>query len=464
MLNANVVETVNVGVSILPITIEVPEPILEHFGRLFDNQMGLDQTVALSTTYLIQKSFVTTIRGLIRADEIRRDLERLKRKDDVAHLEAIIARFLSELFAFKTLDLNGKEVASNAVEVEKLFAEVCRSLSERPCPEDSEQLSKDLRAHQAHFVDVVLAMVRDRAADVSTTGPGSSMPAVEKRLQELESQNFEDLVKDYALVATGQTDHKVPLPDIAYRHLTEVENSVRNKLRDDVVNFAEQESAQLDKKRFRGYFGGRRNSLETAYVVKMEFFLLSVRESISRSQRLVILRSALDKVHMFYAVLEGISSAIRAAQSRAEAEAAKLQESVGNAEAATLRSRGDLISETIATAFEATARLSGDHAEREKGHEAAHTATAHHLKDMIELFDLRNQHNTECLVALSTLANHMRVHHSALVNEAGERTAPQTVGMVSRVFAALDRITASQERYLKASQKAVTGSPTPLIA
>jgi len=382
----------------------------------------------------------------------------------VAHLDAIVASFLAELFAFKSLDLNGEEVASNALEVEKLFAEVCSALAERPCQEDAEQLAKDLRAHQAHFVEVVLAMVRDRAADVSTTGPGSSMPAVEQRLQELESQNFEDLVKDYALVATGQTDHKVPLPDIAYKHLTLVENSLRHKLRTDVENFAEQESVQLVKKGFRGYFGGRRHALETAYVVKMEFFLLSVRELISRSQRLVILRSALDKVHMFYAVLEGISSAIRAAQSRAEAEAAKLQESVSNAEAATLRSRGDLISGTIATAYEATAKLSGDHAEREKGHEAAHTVTAHFLKDLIDLFDLRNQHNTECLVALSTLANHMRVHHSALVNEAGERSAPQTTGMISRVFAALDKITASQDRYLKASQKAVVGSPAPLIS
>lgn len=85
-------------------------------------------------------------------------------------------------------------------------------------------------------------------------------------------------------------------------------------------------------------------------------------------------------------------------------------------------------------------------------------ATTNHSRDLNELFYLRNQHNTECLVALSALANEMRVYHPMLVKEAGEPMAPETTYMAGRILDTLNRIDASQERYIKASQKISAGS------
>lgn len=462
MLNANIVETLNVDVSILQINIDPAELFADQFEHHRENQTQLDKMVAVVSTCLIHKSFGTTVRGLMRAAEVRRDLERLNRDADLVYLDEIVRCFVSEMFAFKRLDLNGKEIESNVAEVENLFSEVGRILSERTSQEDSGRLLKDLPALQARFIEVVLAMVRDRAADVPTTGPGSSQREFERRLQELESQNFVDLVKDYALVASERAANKAPLPDIAYKQQREIEEFIRMELRSDIATFVEQKAGQFPKKRFR-YFGMRRKDLNAGYVVEMEV-LLSVRESISHLQRLAILRSALDKLDMFYAVLESISFAIRAAQSRTAAEAAKREESLANDEAATIRMRGDLISETIGAAFEATAKLMSDHAEREKGHERANVSLATNLKDLIEIFNLRNRHTTECLVALSALANHLRVHHMPLMNEVGEPSSPQTAAMVSMVNATLEQLAASQDRYTKASQKGITASSVATIA
>jgi hypothetical protein len=272
-----------------------------------------------------------------------------------------------------------------------------------------------------------------------------------------------DLVKDYALVASERAANKAPLPDIAYKQQREIEEFIRMELRSNIETFVEQKAGQFPKKRFRGYFGMRRKDFNAGYVAEMEV-LLSVRESISHLQRLAILRSALDKLDMFYAVLESISFAIRAAQSRTAAEAAKHEESLAKDEAATLRMRGDLISETIGAAFEATAKLLSDHAEREKGHERANVSLATNLKELIELFNLRNRHTTECLVALSALANHLRVHHMPLMNEVGEPSSPQTAAMVSMVNATLEQLAVSQDRYTKASQKGITASSAASIA
>ncbi len=461
MLDASLVRTLNVNISILPFAVEVSEQLAERFDHLLDHRTQLEDAVALLTTSLIHKSFVNTLCGLKRAAEVRGDLERLQRADDVAHLDAIVSRFIAELYTYKSLDLTGREISSNTAEVEDLFAEVCRLLSDTSAQEDSERVMKDLRVLKDRFVAAVVETVRDRTADLRTTGLGSAHPEVEKRLHRLESHNFEDLVQDYELMATGRSDNRIPLPDIAYKHQTQIENAVRLKLRARVVKFIEQDTNEQGnkavlgrfKKWFHAYFGIGPHDLKAAYVSETEHFLLYVREAISRSQRLIILRSALDKVHMFYGVLDCISNSVQAAQRRTKASIAKLQESEANEEAMSLRGREDLISDMIATAYEATAKLSRDHAEREKGHEVALVGTANHLKDLIDMFDLRNQHNTECLVALSDLANYMRVYHPTLVNETGEPAAPQTTRMAARILDTLDKIAESQERYFKNSQK-----------
>src|ERR1043165_7841332 len=138
MLNVNGVEQVNLNLNlaILTIAVEVREPLAERFDRILDPRTPLDEVIGLVSSFQIHKCFGNTARVVMRAAEVRSDLERLQRKDDVVHLNAIVARVLSELYAYQSLDLTGREISSNTHTIQYLFADVCRLLWERTGQED----------------------------------------------------------------------------------------------------------------------------------------------------------------------------------------------------------------------------------------------------------------------------------------------------------------------------------------
>src|SRR2546423_3429872 len=101
------------------LTIVVPADVAEKQQRLKSagfvspNMEGLEEEVTLLTNYLIHKSFISTIRSLIKAMQLADRLKSVQRDEQRNQLISIVNDFLRNLYSVRIVSQDGITIADN---------------------------------------------------------------------------------------------------------------------------------------------------------------------------------------------------------------------------------------------------------------------------------------------------------------------------------------------------------------
>lgn len=170
------------------ITIVVPADIADKQQRLkaagfaSPEMEGLEEDVTLLTNYLIQQSFISTIRSIIKAIQLADRLKSVQRQEQRNQLIVMVNDFLRNLYSVKLVSQDGITISDNGDAVLKLFSQIVEEVFDASQGIAEEKLQEFLAKKQHEYVRLVLERARRLTSTIETIG---SNQAANQRLEDL---------------------------------------------------------------------------------------------------------------------------------------------------------------------------------------------------------------------------------------------------------------------------------------
>jgi hypothetical protein len=279
---------------------------------------GLGSDVALLTSYLLQKSFITTARTLVRAIQLAHRLESLKRHAQRDVLMDMVSEFIADLYGYKVISPQGEILEDTGAEVVNLFGEICLHLM-NPSKEFAEDsLAKVLAKKQADYVRLVLEKARRLTSTIQTAGPtGAVNEKLNTLLNRMETANLDWLIETYSMNLSSSIG-KTRLPELDNEKQRSIANSVLSRTRERLASFNEATSGTSTRTglwhSLATLFGWGKDNIDLTEtnLLEAEQFVVDLRLYVSYGQQITYLSSVLDKVNEFSAFLTGFETAVTA--------------------------------------------------------------------------------------------------------------------------------------------------------
>jgi hypothetical protein len=404
---------------------------------------------SMLTNYLIQKSFVTTIRALARVNELIEKVRQAEAPEAIKSIEENILEFIKEVFSYQRLSQSGRVVESNDEAVLSLFDSVYKIISNSE-QKPREEITEALKSHQQKYIQIIVDMVVDRAADLQSFGQGTFVREAEEQLNQLDRDNFKDLVSSY-VISMNSSDSGTQLAEVTdvekHRMLGGIITAI-----DASVGSYKQKGMELSvlpqatSGSLKGLIEGWRRSKKSMIVqgsVETEMFLIDVRYHINRLQQLVILSGVLDKINAYHQAITAMEAGIEEIFLRNRAESTRLK-----SEKVAQQAKSEAASEDpylrVAAIFSETrgSVLAGDSA-RDQQTGTVMGEVSGIASQSRNYFETRMKTINSTIVGLNKLSTKLRANHPIITAEAGQKNGPKTVEMLEETAQAMAHIRSS---------------------
>lgn len=428
------------------ITTNVPADVAQKQAKLRDKGLlapdmeAVEVNVTILTNYLMQTSYVATIRGLVKAVQLADRLRRERRDRQRALLLTIVSEFLEDLYSHRLVAPDGTVIEDAGQEVVELFAEICQYVLTTAEDIPDEELVKFLASRQEKYVRLVLERIRRLTTTIESVGSSSAMnDKLEDLLNRMEAASLEWLIDTYTL-HLGEATHRARLPEIDNRTQREISQAVLTQMESRVREFDEdtkqgKQSPSLSALTnwVAGFGRTQVIDLSQTNLLQAEQFMVALRLHISYRQQITILSSILDKINEFTTALDGFEAVVSSVGREALAHVARSrmeERAVRNSE---LAESGDSIDAALAILSRAGQRSVEAEAELQDLLGAQDRELAERMSRLREFFSQKSEASNKVVAALTKLGNTVRVMSPMVIKEAGQRDAQFTTELLARV-------------------------------
>ncbi len=268
------------------------------------------------TNYLIQKSFVTTIRALARISDL---VAKMEQAGAAAAAKSVVdsnRAYISEVFSYRKLNQTGQIIESNENQVFSLFQNVFDLLSASPQKPKDEILTA-LKKFQGDYIEIIEDLIIDRSADLQSFGQGKFVKEAEEQLNQLDRENFKELVSRYVVAFSGPDSNsqlreinEVEKHQVVSGVITEITKSVNEYKQKGIELSSSPKSDTSALKSLIDKILRRESSLVVQGSVETEKFLINVRYHIHLLQQLIILNGTLDKINAYHQAITAMESGV----------------------------------------------------------------------------------------------------------------------------------------------------------
>jgi hypothetical protein len=401
----------------------------------------------LLTTYLVQKSFVTSLRTIVKSQELIEKYLEIEEEEIAEDLKSLTKQYVLEIYSFEVEDEDGNNINQNGQEVYKFLINLTDIASGGEAI-SNESLTEQLVGYQNTFVDLIVDLVAKRSAESQTIGWGSFSQEIEKRLKNLEKLNFDNIKKSF-FNENNKPNQLKPLPDFAERDRVKVTDDLMLAIDKEVSVLVSREPGQIDNKAL-GILDRIRKKKEIEVVAQdvlgTERFLCSIRESINRLQQV---SSVLDSINELYVAICSLENDL-------DAELLNKQAKNKHKDAEELCSQAEKLSDSNNLHKVMMGKLAGKLAKRKDATASqtddladAKREVATSLDSLDIYFKDKSQQVSLGIIALSKLSNEARAIHPQLTQEAGEAKAPFISSFIKNVQSGMVELRKSREEYSK---------------
>jgi len=434
------------------ITINVPSDVAEKQNRLkkvgliSEGLEGLEEEVTLLTNYLIQKSFISTIRSLIQAIQLAERLKNARREAQREQLISVVNAFLKNLYAVKIISEDGNEIMDNGDSVLTLFAGIIEEVFSKDKSLADEKIHEFLAKKQQLYVRLVLERARSLTGTISTiTSNQAASEKLESLLNKMETANLDWLIETYSLHADA-TAGKRKLPELDNQTQRTISNAVLVRMNEKVLSFHEATEKGTPIPRFALLASwipaNRRRSIDLSQtnLLEAEQFIVELRLHISYRQQITILGSVLDRLNEFSVFLQGFeavfSHTLREALHKHDNATLSREDAKNDA----LRRSGDALNVALAEMNEAAYRPMKTDSDLQSKLSKQDYDLAAEIFRLREFFSQKADTSNKVLARLMEIGNKVRVMGPMVVGEAQQRDAQFTGSLIAAVKAATDDI------------------------
>lgn len=388
------------------------------------------------TNYLIQKSFVTTIRALARISDLVTKMEQAGAEAAVKSLIESNKSYINEVFSYRKLNQAGLIIESNEDKVFSLFHNVFELLSASPQKPKDEILSA-LKKYQNEYIEIIEDLVIDRSADLQSFGQGTFVKEAEEQLNQLDRENFKELVSRY-VVAFNSPDSTSQLREMneLEKHqviggiIGEISHSVNEYRQKGMELSASPKSRDNSIKRLIERIIGKDDSLVVQGSIETERFLINIRYHIHLLQQLIILNGTLDKIHAYHQAITAMESGVeKIFRISRGAETRKLVHNIVEQARAEASSDDPYLQVTSILTDTRGNMLAGD-SQRDEQTASALGEVSKIASQSKKYFENRSAVINQSIVALNKVSAKLRADHPIIASEAGQKNGPKTVEML----------------------------------
>ena len=417
---------------------------LEMAGRASPEMRDIEENVRLLTNYLIQKSFVSTIRSVVKAVQLADRLKVLQRDENRSQLIDIVDDFLRNLYSIRLVSPDGVVISDSGNAVLTLFQDIIEGLLDVKHETDEETFREFLTKKQQEYVTMVLDRARRLTNTIETIT--SNPPANEKLealLNRMETAQLEWLIETYSL-ATSQATGKLRLPELDNNTQKEISNAVLVQMGSMVKEFqqaTEEGSVRKGVSKVKRFFGHPGIvDLSQTNLLEAEQFIVELRLHVSYRQQITILSSLLDKVNEFSAFLDAFEAVLSAATQTELAEAGRREQTVRNRENEDRRASKDKVDIAIANLSEAAGRPREAETELHRLLSQQNDLVAERIVGLKSFFAQKSERANKVLAKLTEIGNMVRVMGPMVIGEARQPKAPFTTELIGVVSGAIEDI------------------------
>jgi len=202
------------------ISINIPSDIADKQAKLKDlglsssNTDGIERNVTILTNYLLQKSFLSTIRSLIKAVQLAERLRQNGREAQRNALLEITQEFLTDMYAFRSVSPEGEVIADTSEEVIGLFSKICEKIFTINEENAESKILDFISDCQKDYIRIVLERTRRLASTIESVGNAAAMnEKIESMINKMETANLEWLIDTYTISIDNESNRE-RLPEI----------------------------------------------------------------------------------------------------------------------------------------------------------------------------------------------------------------------------------------------------------
>ena len=441
----NIIEKLNINIA------------LEGFGeRRFSKEAKKDLMTDIDHlgVYLIQKSFVTTVRTLAKSAEL---VSKYKQRNAIEigdQVEAQVKIFIRDTFGYEKYDVDGAVIETNKENVVTLFNEIKNYLFiDADDDEDDQAILERLKGYQRRYLDILLDLVIDRSADLQTFGEGSLMQKADERLLKLEKGNIQDLYD--TVMARLDENGNSEIRDLAYTEQKFVVDGIFESVEGDVEQFtkapAERNAGTIQQK-LQSIFKKSEIDIAEQDVVTTEMLLIAITNKLHRAQQIIILTDLLNQINEFHHTITQVEIDWQAEGLSVAAKKLEEEAKEANKEATQHRKSKRFEERTLG-------RFEDLNVARRSSQAARNIAMAEKYEDLQENFDSlrtffaqKGEHATRILTTISGLLTYVKKNRNTIVLEAGKNDALFTSSAVVKLQKDMEEI---QNNFTNYHQSAV---------
>ncbi len=426
------------------LTINVPIDVAQKQAKLREKGLGspdlqaVETNVTFLTNYLIQTSYIATIRSLIKAIQLADKLRRVNLEKQRKVLEELVEEFIGDLYSHRLIASDGSIIQDTGVEVLKLFNEICQYIFNDKEDIDESKFAKFLASRQEQYVRLVLERTRRLTTTIESVGITQAVnEKIEKLLNNIETANLGWLIETYTL-DIGGLPNTAKLPEIDNRTQKQIADSVLLQMEQKVRTFDE-ETKQGKQRTLMGILrdwvrigNNRTIDLSQTNLLDTEHFVIALRLHISYRQQITILSSILDKINEFSAMLNSFEAVVSAADRATLLDFLNRKKKKRHDDLSSSLNSSDVVDVALMALSKAASRPLEAEIElqgllKEQDEELAKEVTR--LRDF---FSKKSETSNKVIASLAKLGNTVRVMSPMVIKEAGQRDASFTTDLLAQ--------------------------------